>query len=37
MEITIVKSLDRVNGKLLEINVDKKTFKVIFTWYALDP
>ncbi|VVB89141.1 Uncharacterised protein [uncultured archaeon] len=36
MDLTIVKSHDGIKGKLLEINVDKKSIKIIFTWHALD-
>ncbi len=36
MGLTIVNSQDGIKGKLLVINVDNRTIKIILTWHALD-
>jgi hypothetical protein len=36
MGVITFKSRDSIKGKLLEVTVEKKIIKVIFTWHALD-
>lgn len=36
MGITIAGTWDTGKGKLLEINVEKKVLRIIFTWHAMD-
>jgi len=36
MRIKIIKSTDVPRGKLLEVKVNEKVIRVVFTWHALD-